>query len=81
MPPAKVPLAPFPGAVNVTVTPLTGLFDTSLTVACKAVVNAELTGALWGVPAVAVMLAGGAETLVSEKFAGDATPEADAVTV
>jgi hypothetical protein len=32
-PPANVPLAPLPGAVNVTVTPETGLLDASLTVA------------------------------------------------
>jgi len=34
-PPAKVPLAPLPGAVNVTNTPLTGLLKESLTVACS----------------------------------------------
>lgn len=32
-PPAKVPLAPLPGAAKVTVTPLTGLLKESLTVA------------------------------------------------
>jgi hypothetical protein len=32
-PPANVPLAPLPGAVNVTVTPGTGLLEASLTVA------------------------------------------------
>ena len=32
-PPAKVPLAPLAGAVNVTVTPLKGLFSESVTVA------------------------------------------------
>jgi hypothetical protein len=59
--PAKVPLAPLPGAVNVTTTPLTGLLLASFTVACSAVANAVLTVALCGVPAVAVMLA--ADTL------------------
>ena len=80
-PPANVPLAPLPGAVKVTVTPLTRLFDASFTVACNAVVNAVFTVALCGVPAVAVMLAGGADTLVNEKFAVATTPETDAVTV
>jgi hypothetical protein len=56
--PANVPLAPLAGAVNVTVTPLKGLLPASFTVACSAVVNAVLTVALCGVPAVAVTLAG-----------------------
>jgi hypothetical protein len=81
-PPANVPLAPLAGAVNVTVTPLTGLLRASFTVACMAVANAVLIDALCGVPAVAVMLAGAAAArLVSEKFAGVATPATDAVTV
>jgi hypothetical protein len=80
-PPAKVPLAPLAGAANVTVTPLTGLLEASFTVACKFVANAVLTAALCGVPAVAVMLAGGLATLVSEKLAGVATPVAVAVTL
>jgi hypothetical protein len=62
-PPANVPLAPLVGAVNVTTTPFTGLFDTSLTVACNGAANAVLIVALWGVPAVAVMLAGGPVTV------------------
>lgn len=57
-PPAKVPLAPPPGAANVTVTPLTGLFSESFTVACSCSANAVLTVALCGVPEEAVMLAG-----------------------
>jgi hypothetical protein len=80
-PPANVPLAPLPGAVNVTVTPLTGLLKESLTVACSWVVNAVLTVALCGVPAVAAMLAAVPAKLVSEKFAEVATPETEAVTV
>src|SRR5258708_2708225 len=55
-PPANVPLAPLAGAVKVTVTPLTGLLAASFTVACSCVANALLMDALWGVPAVAVML-------------------------
>src|SRR5882724_5980889 len=57
-PPPKVPLAPLEGAANVTVVPLTGLLNESLTVACSCVANAVPTIALCGVPAVAAMLAG-----------------------
>jgi hypothetical protein len=39
----KVPLAPLDGAVNVTLTPATGLLLASLTVAFSAVGNDELT--------------------------------------
>ena len=78
---AKVPLAPLPGAVNVTVTPLTGLFPASFTVACRGAANAVLIAALCGVPAVAVMLAAAPVWFASEKFAGVATPAADAVTL
>ena len=80
-PPAKVPLAPLDGAVNVTVTLLTGLFPASFTVACSCVVKAVLIVALCGVPAVAVMLAAVPVKLVREKFAGVPTPETEAVTV
>jgi hypothetical protein len=52
---ANVPLAPLAGAVKVTVTPLTGLFRESFTVACRAVANAVLTVAFCGVPPVAVI--------------------------
>jgi hypothetical protein len=62
-PPAKVPLAPLVGAVNVTTTPLSKLFAASRTVACSAVANAALIVALCGVPAVAVTLAGGPVTV------------------
>src|SRR5258708_5665047 len=74
-PPANVPLAPLVGAVNVTVTPFTGLLDASLTVACSCVANAVLMVALWGVPAVAVMLDGVPAALATAKFAGEATPQ------
>ena len=80
-PPAKVPLAPLPGAANVTIAPLTGLLNESLTVACNCVANAVLIVALCGVPAVAVMLAAAPAKFVSEKLAVLATPETDAVTV
>jgi hypothetical protein len=52
---AKVPLAPLPGAVNVTVTALTRLLKASFAVACKFVAKAVFTVVLCGVPAVAVI--------------------------
>jgi len=79
--PPKVPLAPLPGAVNVTTAPLTGLLLASFTVACSAVANAVLTVALCGVPAVAVMLAAVPAVLVRLKLAGVATPDTLAVTL
>src|SRR6266849_1729239 len=79
-PPAKVPLTPLVGAVNVTNTPFTGLFPASFTVACSCVANAVLIAALCGVPAVAVMLAGAPARLVNEKFA-DVAPVALATTL
>jgi hypothetical protein len=79
-PPANVPLAPLPGAVNVSTTPLTGLLKESLTVACSGAVNAVLTLAFCGVPAVAAMLAGGPARLVREKFA-EVAPVALATTL
>lgn len=58
-PPAKVPLAPVVGASNVTVWLGTGLPNTSCTVAPRLVAKAVFTVVLCGVPAVAVMEAGG----------------------
>src|SRR5258708_4507693 len=78
--PAKVPLAPLVGGVNVTSTPLTGLLEESLTVACSCATNAVLTLALCGVPAVAVTVAGGPAKLVTEKFA-EVAPVALATTL
>ena len=80
-PPANVPLAPLPGAVNVTVTPLTGLLLESFTVACSWVANAVLIVALCGVPLVAAIEAAAPAVFVSAKFAGVATPATVAVTV
>ena len=79
--PLKAALAPLAGAVKVTVTPAIGLLPASRTVACKAVANAVFTAVLCGVPAVAVMEAGGAVVLVRLKLAGVAMPGAVAVTV
>src|SRR5713226_7316372 len=72
--------APLAGGVKVTVAPLTGLPNVSLTVACRAIANAEPLDALCGVPAVAVMEAAAPVVLVSEKLAGVAAPDAVAVT-
>jgi hypothetical protein len=57
-------LAPLPGAVNVTMTPLTGLFPASRTVACSAVPKLVLTAVLCGVPAVALTVAAGPAVFV-----------------
>jgi len=80
-PPAKVPLAPLPGAAKVTVAPLTGLFPESVTVATKAAVNAVLIAALCPEQLVTTTLAAGPTLFVREKLAGVATPPTDAVTV
>jgi hypothetical protein len=64
-PPANVPLAPVAGAVNVTVTPDTGLPPLSFTVATSGAPNAVLIAALCGVPLVAVTLAGDPAVFVS----------------
>jgi hypothetical protein len=80
-PPANVPLAPLVGAVNVTNTPLTGLFPASVTVATKAAANAELTVAFCPDPLVTTTLAAGPTRFVSEKFAGVATPATAPVTL
>ncbi len=79
--PLNVALAPVPGALNVTVTPLTGLLLASFTNVCSPVPNAELTVPLCGVPAFAVTLAGGPGRFVKLKLAAVATPAAVAVTV
>jgi hypothetical protein len=79
-PPTNVPLAPLFGAANVTVAPLTGLLKESFTVACSCVPKAVLTGALCGVPAVAVILAAGPARFVKEKLAEVPRPETEAVT-
>ena len=79
--PPHLPVAPLDGAVNVTVTPLTGLLEASRTTALKFVAKALPTCALCGVPAVAVTLAAGPAVLVKAKFAGVATPDAVADTV
>src|SRR3954469_21288593 len=73
-PPAKLPLAPRPGAVNVTVTPLTGFELLSLTVACNAEENAVLTAVVCGVPPELVTLVAAPAVLVRLKLAAVPTP-------
>jgi hypothetical protein len=79
-PPAKVPLAPEAGGVNVTTTPLTGLLPESVTVATNGAANVVLIVALCGVPLVAATLAAAPTLLVSEKFA-EVAPVALATTL
>jgi hypothetical protein len=63
------PLAPEPGAVNVTVTPETGLFETSFTVTASGLANAVLIAVDCGVvPALAVMEVAALAVLVSLKL-------------
>ena len=79
-PPAKVPLAPLPGGVNVTTTPLTGLFPESVTVATNGAANAVLIGALCPEPLVTATFAGDPTRFVNEKFA-EVAPVALATTL
>jgi len=78
---AKVPLAPVAGAVNVTVTPLTGFEPLSSTVATRSAANAVSIAVLCGVPLVAVIDAGAPTVFVRLKLAGVDTPATVAVTV
>src|SRR6202162_2475565 len=81
-PPANVPLAPVcAGAVNVTVTPETGLPPESVTSAWSVDPRAVLIGALCGVPLETAMLAGGTGRFVREKLTGELTPATDAATL
>jgi hypothetical protein len=75
------PDAPDAGAVNVTLTPGTGLLKTSFTVTASAFPNAVLTAADCGVvPAFAAIDVGAPAVLLSEKFTG-VRPANVAVTV
>jgi hypothetical protein len=77
---ANAPLAPDAGGVNVTTTPLTGLFPESVTVATNGAGNAVLIAAVCGVPLVAVTLAAAPALFVSTKLA-DVAPVALATTL
>ena len=68
-PPAKVPLAPLDGAVNVTVALGTRKLLTSLTVTESGAEKAVESAALWVTPPVAVMDAGVPTTMVTFKVA------------
>jgi hypothetical protein len=81
MPPANVPPAPLAGVLKVTVAPLTGLLDESVTVAIRALLNEVLMVALCPNPLVAVMKAGVPALLVNVKLAGVPTPVTVAATV
>ncbi len=77
----NTPLAPVVGAVNVTLTPATGLPPPSFTVTPSAVANAVLIAADCGVvPAFAVIVDGAPAVFVSEKFTV-VNPVAAAVTL
>jgi len=80
-PPANVPLAPADGTSKVTVTPLIGFWLPSKTVATNGAPNVVLTGALCGVPLVAVIDTSAPVIFVSVKLAADETPATAAVTV
>ena len=73
--PENVPLAPEPGAANVTEIPLAGFPNVSVTAACSAVANAVPTVALCGVPAVAAMANEGTKNgyAVTAEISGEST--------
>jgi hypothetical protein len=79
VPPENVPLAPVPGAVNVTVTPLVG-DPFVFTVATSGFANAVLTVALCPDPLVAVIVTTGTAAFVRLKLAGAVAPVTEAVT-
>ena len=62
----SVALAPEVGAVNVTVTPLTGLLAASFTVTCNSAPKTVVTAADCGVPPVAVIDVGAPAAFVRE---------------
>ena len=77
----NIPEAPEPGAVNVTFTPGTGLFEASRKVTDNGLANAALTRALCGAdPAFIVIEVGPPTVFIDEKFTVDNPAEA-AVTV
>jgi hypothetical protein len=78
----NTPEAPAPGAVNVTLTPETGLLPASFTVTASALAKAVLIVADCGVvPAFAVIVTAVPAVFVSEKLAGVGTPETVAATL
>src|SRR5438309_10242406 len=79
-PPAKLPLAPLLGGVNVTVTPFTGVPLTFVTVTTKGA-KGVLMAALCGVPLVALIADGGPCVFVNAKLADPVIPTALPVAV
>ena len=80
-PPAKVPLGPLPGAVKVTLTPLSGFPLPSLTTAASNAAKGVLICALCEPPPVAVMDPGMPAVFVSENAAEVNRPLTVAFTV
>jgi hypothetical protein len=80
-PPANVPLAPLPGAVNVTDAFGARFPWESSTVACSTAPNAVFTVVLCGVPPVEVIDPAAPAVFFKKKSATVATPVTDAVTV
>src|SRR6185295_12711617 len=64
---ANAPLAPLPGAANVTVAPLTGLLPASFTCTVSAFANGVLIAVLCGDPAVTSIDAAGPAWFVRAK--------------
>jgi hypothetical protein len=81
VPLTKVPLAPLAGALKVTLAPEIGFPWASVTLADRVWAKAVLTGALWGVPLVALIVVAGPVRLVRANDAGAVTPATVAVTV
>jgi hypothetical protein len=78
---ANVPLAPLPGGVHVTVTPLTGLLPLSRTNATKGEANAVVILALCPEPLDTTTEFGAPGWFVRVKLAGVVTLATEAVTV
>src|SRR3954470_18782451 len=76
----KVPLAPEPGGVKVTLAPTTGLLKESRTKACSAVVKAVFTVLLCGVPALVTMEAAAPARWVRLNVGAEAMPGIAVVT-
>jgi hypothetical protein len=79
-PPANVPLAPEAGALNVTLAPEIALPLASVTVATNGLPKGWFTCALWPLPDVGVILAGGPTVFVRAKNAELVRPATVAVT-
>src|SRR5437016_2137681 len=80
-PPAKLPLAPLLGGVNVTVTPFTGVPLALVTVTTKGAGKGDWKSVVYGEPLVAVILADGPGVFVNEKLAVPVIPTTLAVSV